>query len=1081
MKYLIAALCAVLMLGTPSISAQSKTDNPFTGMGVRLIGPAYPSGRVSDFAFHPTRKNVIYVAFASGGLWKTTNNGTTWTPLFDTQSSYALGVVEMDPSDPMTLWVGSGENNAQRSVAAGDGVYKTTDGGATWTNVGLKDSAHISQIWINPENGDHVRVAAQGPLWNEGGDRGLFETKDGGKSWETLLSIDHHTGVNEFVVNPANPDEIVASSYQRRRHVWTLINGGPSSGIHRSTDGGASWSRISAGLPRDHMGRIGLAMAPSAPNMIYAIIEGQDHEKGTYRSTNFGQSWSKRSGHMTTSAQYYNELVVDPHDAERVYSLDTFTSVSEDGGKTFTRLTFETRHVDDHALWVDPDDSMHIFIGGDGGLYESWDRGQTWRHMQNLPLVQFYRASPDNDFPFYNVCGGTQDNNSLCGPSRTTYKHGIANADWHIILGGDGYKAVSDPTDPNIVYTQYQYGGLARYDRRTQERLYIAPIAPSGENAYKFNWNTPIIISPHKSTRLYYAAEKLFRSDDRGDSWTVVSPDMTRQIDRNQLDVMGRIWSVDTIAKNNSTSIYGAIIGLSESSLKEGLIYVGTDDGVIGVTEDGGTNWTRTEKFRGVPDMSLVEDVIASVHDENVAYAVFDNHKRGDDKPYVMKTTDKGKRWTSIAGNLPARGTVHTIAEDHADPDLLFVGTEYGLFFTQDGGDTWHQIKKGLPTIAVRDLEIQRRENDLVIATFGRGIYVLDDFSPLRQAASEVSAAEATLFPVKDNWLYIVGDLWGITGAKGSQGDQFWQTDNPPYGAIFRYYLKDGLTTAAKSRRKAELARAKNGEDNPYPSWETLRAEDTEIAPAIMFTVRNAEGDIVRRLKGASSKGLHHVAWDHRYPVPNRIRLGKPAFSYFGDPVGPLATPGTYSVQMSKRVNGVETPLGAPQSFTVKAMDQSPENTADPAALLAFQQKTADLQRAVDGAVAAVSEMQNRIKHLDVAVDQIPVDNTAYQARLKALKAGLTAANTLLSGDRTIGSRNEPTPISIRSRVITIIFSSWQSRSKPAGQHVQAYEMAKRDFAEVRKTLTSLAADLTALEADLDAAGAPWTPGRLPT
>ena len=551
LKTLVLAAGLTLLSGTVPVAAaktDSNTPHPLAGMPLRNIGPAMISGRISDFAFHPERKHEFYVATASGNLWKTTNNTITWEPIFEHEGSYSLGVVELDPQNPQVIWVGSGENNAQRSVAFGDGVYKSTDGGKTWNNMGLKNSNHISQIWIHPNDSDTVLVAAQGPLWSDGGDRGLYKTTDGGDNWERILHIDKYTGVNEFVIDPDNLDHIVASSYQRRRHVWTLINGGPGSGIHKTTDGGETWTEIKAGLPKDHMGRIGLANAPSQPRTIYAIIEANDKEKGLYRSTDFGQNWHKQSDYMTNSPQYYNELIVDPHNPDRLYSVNTFTNISEDAGKTWTPLSLKFRHVDDHALWIDPDNTDHLYIGGDGGIYETYDRGQTWRHVRNLPLGQFYRVTPDHAEPFYNVCGGTQDNNSLCAPSRTTDIHGIDNADWHIILGGDGYEPQFDPNDPNIIYAQYQYGGLARYDRRTEERVYITPHPAAGEPAYKWNWNTPLLLSPHKSTRLYYGAEKLFRSDDRGDSWEIISPDLTQQVDRNELPVMGRVWSVDSIA-----------------------------------------------------------------------------------------------------------------------------------------------------------------------------------------------------------------------------------------------------------------------------------------------------------------------------------------------------------------------------------------------------------------------------------------------------------------------------------------------------------------------------------------------------
>jgi photosystem II stability/assembly factor-like uncharacterized protein len=657
----VGVVCCLGFAAESYAADEEENGNPLASLPLRHIGPAITSGRISDFAFYPGEKHRFLAAVASGNMFRTENNGITWDPVFENEGSYAIGVVELDPNDTKTIWVGTGENNAQRSVAYGDGVYKSTDGGKTWKNVGLKDSGHISQIWINPDDSDEVLVAAQGPLWNEGGDRGLYRTTDGGATWDRILDIDEHTGVNEFVVDPRNPDIIVASSYQRRRHVWVLINGGPGSGVHKSTDRGKTWTRVTAGLPGDHMGRIGLAGAASSPDMIYAIIEANDDEKGVYRSTDFGSNWEKRSSYMTTSPQYYNEIVVDPKNENRLYALNTFTMKSEDGGQTFSALAAESRHVDDHALWIDPDNTAHLYIGGDGGIYESWDMGDTWRHVRNLSITQFYRIQPDYAEPFYNVCGGTQDNNSLCAPSRTTVVHGITNSDWKLVLGGDGYEPQFDPTDPDIIYAQYQYGGLARYDRRTQERVFITPHPESGEDGYKWNWNTPLIVSPHDPKRLYYASEYLFRSDDRGDSWRKVSPDLTRQLDRNQLDVMGRVWGVDTIAKNDSTSIYGSAIMISESALQEGLIYVGTDDGVLNVTEDGGATWRRTTKFAKVPDMTYIDDVQASAHDTNVVYAVLENHKRGDFKPYVLKSENRGRSWTSISSNLPERGSAHSL------------------------------------------------------------------------------------------------------------------------------------------------------------------------------------------------------------------------------------------------------------------------------------------------------------------------------------------------------------------------------------------------------------------------------------
>lgn len=1080
---LLSTLFSILFAPLVLAKDEKEKPNPLASIKLRNIGPAMISGRISDFAFNPDKPNEFYVATASGNLWKTSNNMTTWQPLFENQGAYAIGVIEMAKGNTNLLWLGTGENNSQRSVAYGDGVYKSEDGGKSWQNMGLKNSGHISQIWINPTNHQQVLIAAQGPLWNDGGDRGLYKTEDGGENWTRILEIDEHTGINEFVVDPRDFNNIVASSYQRRRHVWTLINGGPGSGIHRTTDGGKTWTEIKAGLPSDDMGRIGLAKAPSQPDMIYAIIEGDKKQQGVYRTSNFGITWEKRSSHMTSSPQYYNELVVDPQNPDRVYSLDTFSKVSEDGGKSFNAMSNEFRHVDDHALWIDPNNTSHLIIGGDGGVYESWDGGKLWRHAQNLPLAQFYRIQPDNAEPFYNVCGGTQDNNSLCAPSRTDVIHGITNADWTIVIGGDGYKPQIDPTDTNTIYAQYQYGGLARYDKRTKELISITPHPESGEKQYKWNWNTPLLISPHKSTRLFYAAEKVFQSDDRGENWKAISPDLTRKMDRNKLEVMGRVWSVDTIAKNVSTSKWGAIISLSESPVKEGLIYVGSDDGVISVTEDGGKNWRSEDSFKGVPDMSLVEDIITSSHDENVAYAVFDNHKRGDYKPYVLKTTNKGKSWKSISNDLPEWGSAHSIAEDHVDPNLLFVGTEFGLFVSQDGGKNWSQMKNGLPTIAVRDIEIQKRENDLVVGTFGRGIYIVDDYSPLRTDAKTLEKSPATLFPVKDAWLYLEGNQYG-NEKKGSNGNSLFTADNPMYGAVFSYYLKEDFKTLKAKRRGKEKELEKEGKDTPYPSWSALREEDNEEAPSLFVEIKDGNGQVVRRVEASNSKGFQRINWDMRYPPVSPVKLTKPSGyipPWGHPPKGPMALPGEYTATLMKRQLGKVESLSQPQPFNLKVLNNSPEIATDRAALLAAQSRAADLYRQVEGASKSLGELKNRIDHVKQAIT-LSVSSTETQAqKVRAFNSNLNSISLLLHGDRTISSRQEPVPWSVRGRTSFIYSSIVSSQFKVSGNHLTSLGIAESEFKRVAALMQQLNSELSALESELDTIKAPWTPGRVPT
>jgi len=1072
-----ALLALLLAAPLQACAAEKEEPHPLAGIPLRSIGPALTSGRVADLAFHPDAWQVHYVAMASGNLWKTGNNGITWTPVFEQEGSYSIGVVELDPGNPNTVWVGTGENNSQRSVGFGDGVYRSLDAGATWQNMGLKDSGHISMIRIHPADSKTVWVAAQGPLWNSGGDRGLYKTTDGGESWTRILEIDADTGVNEFVMDPADLDIIVASSYQRRRHVWTVINGGPGGGIHKTMDGGKTWRRISNGLPEGDLGRIGLARAPSAPHIVYAIVEAEE-EQGVYRSTDFGESWEKRSDHMTTAPQYYNELVVDPQNPDVVYSLDTFSHRSDDGGKTWVGLSIKNRHVDDHALWIDPENSDHLYIGGDGGVFESSDRGETWRHVSNLPATQFYRATPDNDLPFYNVCAGTQDNQTLCGPSRTTYTDGITNADWWIAQFGDGFKAQIDPTDANIVYAQYQYGGLVRFDRVSGERLSITPQPGAGENAYKWNWNSPLIISPHDHRRLYYGAERLFRSDDRGASWVAVSGDLSRQLDRNQLEVMGRVWSVDAIAKNASTSLYGSLIALDESPLVEGLLFAGTDDGLIQVSEDGGQSWIRHESFRGVPDRSLVEDIIASRHDANVVYAVFDNHKRGDHKPYVLRSSDRGQSWKLMVTGLPERGTAHTIAEDHVVPGLLFVGTEFGLYFSNDSAESWQELTS-LPTIAVRDLEIQRRENDLVVGTFGRGIFILDDYSPLRSPDDALQSP--MLFPARDAWLFNPDARRGW-GGKGDYGTGRYAAENPPHGAVFAYYLPEDLRTLKEQRRAQERERAQQGADNPYPDWDRLRREDREEPPSILLIVKDADGAIVRRIEGPADKGFHRVAWDMRYPAPDPVVLETPPDlpPWQSEPIGPMVVPGSYSVTLARRVEGRYEELGSPRVFALKALYTGGLIAEDSAALLEFQARTAALYRAVSGADRAAAEIEERIEHLMVAARDTPAASESQAVALRALRGRMHELRVSLNGDSTRANRFEPAPLALINRVGFIVGGGWGSQSAVTGNHRESLRIADEQFRAVQAELQAVAGELEVLEDEFERLGAPWTPSRLP-
>ncbi len=676
----------------------------FDGLKWRSIGPAFTSGRISDIKVNPKNSNEYYIAVSSGNIWKTSNWGTTFEPIFDKYGAYSIGCLAIDPENPNVVWAGTGENNHQRALGYGDGVYKTVDGGKSWKNMGLKDSRQIGQIAIDPRNTNIVFVAAEGSVWGPDGDRGLYKTSDGGKTWKKVLEISKHTGVNNVIMDLKNPEIMYATSEQRRRHDFTKIGGGPESAVYKSVDAGETWEKIMEGLPKVDLGGMGIDISPANQEYIYLSVEAAEEKGGFFRSTNRGATWEKRSD-QNSSGQYFNEIFCDPTNPEKVYLMDVYSKVTVDGGKTWTNIGNDNRHVDDHAMWIDPKDNSHFMIGGDGGIYESFDNGKTFDFKENLPITQFYRVNVDNDYPFYNVFGGTQDNNSMGGPSRTISSDGIINDEWFVTNGGDGFWTAVDPNDQNTVYAEAQYGNMVRYNKETKEAVDIRPEPGKDELTYKWNWDTPLFISPHKSTRIYCAANKVFKSENRGNSWEIISEDLTTQTDRSTWAVMEKHWSVDAVAKDKSTSLWGTIISLSESPIKENLLFAGTDDGLIQITEDAKT-WRKSSQAPGVPELTYVSDILPSKFDENIVFASFNNTKRDDFNPYIFKSLDKGKSWKSINSNLPKNGAVQTIEQDFINPDLLFVGTEFGFFFTNDGGKSWTQLKGDLPTISVKDIAI---------------------------------------------------------------------------------------------------------------------------------------------------------------------------------------------------------------------------------------------------------------------------------------------------------------------------------------------------------------------------------------
>jgi photosystem II stability/assembly factor-like uncharacterized protein len=925
---LFALPLAVLSVGL--LPAQRLTPDVVREISMRNIPGTFTSGRIADVAVDPKNRSVWYVATASGGLWKTENHGLTFRPIFDDYVSYSLGCVTVDPKNSDVVWLGTGENEAQRAIGWGDGVYKSADAGKTWTNVGLRHSEHIAKILVDPRDSNVVYVASQGPLFSAGGDRGLYKTTDGGQTWKPILQVSENTGITDIDIDPRNPDVMYAASYQRRRNTSVIVAGGPEAAIFKTTDGGKNWKKLTEGLPNVDLGRIALAVSPQKPDVVYALVMTSRTNKmsGFYRSEDGGEHWTRGAFREVQDPEYYGEIFADPFQFDRIYAMNETVLVTEDGGKT-VQNAFPAGggggrglglHSDNHALVFDPTDANHLIEGNDGGLYESYDHGHTWRHFNNIPVTQFYRVSVDNGLPFYNVYGGTQDNGSQGVPSRTDVAAGIRTSDWMNTGGGDGYQSRADQEDASIVYTCSQQINCVRLDLKTGQSTSINPMAGRGgrggangqpvagkvaDPKLRSRWDIPFIISPHNHTRLYIMGNRLMQSDDSGTSWREVSDDLTRNIDRDTLPVMGKVWGPDAVWKNAFTDEYGTGTTLAESPIKEGLLFVGTDDGLVQISEDGAKTWRKIDKWPGAPDMTYVTDVHPSPVDVNTIFVTLNDFQRGNFKPYVMKSTDLGHTWKSITGDLPDGDPAWTVVQDPVNPNLLFLGTEFGLSFTVDGGERWIKIRGGMPPIPIRDLAIQKRESDLAAASFGRGFFILDDYSALRQITPQVLESEGTLF-APGRKARIFDELRYYT----AKGDNIGSA-NPPFGAILSYYLRQDVPPAA-------------GAD----------------APHVVLQVADAGGKVVRQLDVSSKAGLHRASWDLRIGgvpsveleiVPGAEGPEVPAAGRAGRGGGrggrgggaAMAPAGTYTVTLGKLAGGTLTPIGQPQKVEVVPLEAS--------------------------------------------------------------------------------------------------------------------------------------------------------------
>lgn len=1086
---------ALILLPLFVLAQDEKAPGPgfneetFKGLEFRGIGPALMAGRITDIAVDQADPSTWYVGVGSGGVWKTVNGGTTWMPVFDDEDTYSIGCITIDPNDRNTIWVGTGENDGGRHIAYGAGVYRSRDGGTSWENTGLGKSEHIGMIRVDPRDSNVIYVASQGPLWSGGGERGLYKSTDGGATWAKILGDglgntgidDQYTGVSEVHLDPRNPDVVYAVAWQRFRNVAVLLDGGPGSGIHKSEDGGATWRELTKGLPEEDKGKIGLAISPQNPDVVYATIELAHRQGGFFRSEDGGESWEKRNDYLSggTGPHYYQEIFASPHHFDRVYQMDVRMRVTENGGKDFTQMETEKKHVDHHAMAFHPTDENYLLVGNDGGVYESLDLGETWRFLSNMPITQFYKVSVNNAEPFYHVFGGTQDNSSFGGPSRTDNVIGIRNEDWYLTLGADGHQSFADPTNPNIVYANWQQGNLTRYDDATGESVYIKPQPAEDEESERVNWDAPILISPHNPERLYHGTNRVWRSDDRGDSWRAISPDLTRNEERTRQPLMGRRWSFDSVWDMFAMSQYNTITSLSESPLVKGLLYAGTDDGIVQISEDGGANWRRVDRLPGVPDHFFVNDIKADLHDANTVYVVADDHKSGDFSPYILKSENRGRSWRSIAANLPERDVLWRVVQDHVNPNLLFVGAETGAFFSVDGGRRWTRLAGGLPTIAFRDLVIQARENDLVGASFGRSFYILDDYSPLRNVTTQMLENDTVLFPVRRAHWYVPRRPLSCAraGCVDSQGHSYFVAPNPPFGAVFTYYLPRPVRSLKEQRQEAEKERVKQNQGVDFPDWGRIGEEEREDAPAIVFTVTDMDGKVIRQIEGPVEAGFHRVAWDLRYP-PVDPWMPEEEREEFDNPTGVLAAPGTYRVAMYRRVDGESTPLNQGQQFDVVSIREPTLPGTSQTERIEFARQVDEMQRAVGGNLNTIDEIITELTAITEAIQSSTGEPALYD-QANSIRQRLMQIRDRLGGNDTRDSFSDPGPMSVRERLSYASYDPSGNAYGPTQTQRSTYAIARDTYAEIGPELTTLVEqDYQALKRALDAAGVPWTPGR---
>ena len=1062
-------------------SKENKQDKPainsaLSGFEFRSVGPAFMSGRISDIAIDPNNENIWYVAVSSGGAWKTENAGTTWKPLTDDQPFFATGCITIDPNNSSSIWLGTGENVAGRHIGIGHGIFHSLDGGKSWKDMGLKKSEHISKIIIHPENSDIIWVASQGPLWSSGGERGLYKSINGGKTWKNTLEINEWTGVTDLVIDPTDPNILYAASWQRHRNVAGLIDGGPGTALYKSTNGGESWIKINKGLPRSNMGKIGLAISPMNPTVLYAAIELDRREGAVYRTSNSGGSWNKMSNTVSggTGPHYYQELVASPYVFDKIYLMNVRVLESDNGGKSFSQMKESQKHSDNHSLTFKENDPNYLLMGTDGGIYESFDNSENWKFVGNLPLTQFYKLAVDDAEPFYNIYGGTQDNNTQGGPSRTVNRNGITNADWYVVLGGDGHQPATEPGNPNIMYAQSQQGYINRVDRTTGEAVNIRPHEGIDEPYERFNWDAPILVSQHDPKRLYFGTQRVWRSENRGDSWSTISNDLTKNEERLSLPIMGRVQSFDNAIDVYAMSTYNTITSLSESKTNENVLYAGTDDGVIQNTKDGGETWTKmtVDKLPGAPASAFVNDIKVDLHNENIAYVALDNHKFGDYSPYLYKTTTGGKKWTSIVNGIPEGTLVWRLVQDHINPNLLFLGTEYGVYISVNQGEKWHKFSKGLPTISVRDLAIQKRENDLVLATFGRSFYVLDDYSPLRDITNVMLEKEAHLFVPRKALQYNP-----VRGGTGSSGASSFAAKNPSYGATITYYLSDGHMSIKSKRQKTER-KIKTG-DIPFPGWDALDKEISESGSEVVLMIRNSNGKLVDVVSGPLRKGLHRVNWGLTSSIATTMNVSQsaPRRSRWGRSSGggmmSAVDPGSYQVTLYKRIGGVLTELSGPVILEVERIRKNVLTNPMANKHEEYNKALAELTTSVRVSEHLFKKAIARVATYERSLKQVKENRVELTKSVYMLRQQMYRLQKDFGGSAAKSEIGEKDRLTLMDRLSSARGGYGGNSYGPTELHMQSFEMAKEMFDRAKPKMDAFIKQVESLGQMLEKAGGP--------